>query len=112
MDKAITAELRGRVFVYPDDLLVSPDFNTRLALLEQLAVVLTKAGPTINISKSKFCFRELKYLGYLVGEGKLRPNPEKVKAILKFDYPKYVKPVRGFMRVTGGMVDSSVTTPR
>lgn len=102
MDKVIPGHLRERVFVYLDDLLiVSPDFRTHLELLAQVAKALTNAGLTINVAKSKFCFRELRYLGYIVGEGKLKPDPEKVSAILECDYPKTVRQVRRFTGMTG-----------
>lgn len=51
-----------RVFVYLDDLLdVSPDFDTPLRLLAKVTSYLKAAGLYINVRKSKFCFRELRY---------------------------------------------------
>ncbi|GBP12726.1 Retrovirus-related Pol polyprotein from transposon 17.6 [Eumeta japonica] len=102
MDKVIPGALRDRVFVYLDDLLiVSPDFQTHIELLEQVANCLEQAGLTINVSKSQFCFKELCYLGYIVGGGKLRPDPQKTETILKYDYPKTARQVRSFMGAAG-----------
>ncbi|XP_061396726.1 uncharacterized protein LOC133332344 [Musca vetustissima] len=102
MDKVIPGALRDRVFVYLDDLLVvSPDFDTHMGLLEQVAGCLAKAGLTINVTKSKFCFKELRYLGYIVGGGKLKTDPAKVETIVKFTYPKTAKQVRSFMGTAG-----------
>lgn len=102
MDKVIPGRLRERVFVYLDDLLVvSPNLSEHLNILEEVANELEQAGLTINVSKSKFCCKELKYLGYIVGEGLIRPDPEKVRAIERFKYPTTAKEVRSFMGTTG-----------
>ena len=82
MDKVIPAALRDRVFVYLDDLLVVfPDFQTHTEILCVVAKCLADAGLTINVSKSKFCCRELKYLGYIVGGGQIKPDPSRVDTI-------------------------------
>lgn len=102
MDRIIPHELKDRIFVYLDDLLVvSPDFETHLDMLRTVSKRLTKAGLTINMSKSKFCYREVKYLGYIVGGGKLSTDPEKVEAITKITAPKNVKDVRRFLGTVG-----------
>jgi hypothetical protein len=45
---------------------------------------LSEANLTINTSKSKFCQREIKYLGYILsGEG-TRPDTAKGSGILNF----------------------------
>lgn len=102
MDKVIPSALRDRVFVYLDDLLiVSPDFDTHLELLERVANHLAEAGLTINVAKSKFCFKQLRYLGYIVGGGELKPDPAKIETITRYHYPKTPKQVRSFMGATG-----------
>lgn len=102
MDRIIPHNLKDRVFVYLDDLLVvSSDFKTHLDMLRTVGKRLSEAGLTINMSKSKFCYREVKYLGYIVGGGKLRTDPEKVEAITKISAPKNVKDVRRFLGTVG-----------
>ena len=62
MDKVVPASIREIVLIYLDDLLVvSPDLETYFQLLQIVA-----AGLTINTAKSKFYYKELKYLGYIV----------------------------------------------
>lgn len=102
MDKVIPARLREKVFVYLDDLLVvSAEFSEHIRLLTEVARCLVSAGLTINVGKSRFCCRELKYLGYIVGGGLLKPDPEKIRAIEKFAYPSTAKQVRSFLGTTG-----------
>lgn len=98
MDKTIPSRLRASVFIYLDDLLVcSPDFSSHIKLLEEVANCLIAAGLTINVSKTKFCQREIKYLGYRIGGGKLKVNPERVDAIVHFPLPKTPRQIRRFV---------------
>lgn len=102
MDKVIPGHLRERVFVYLDDLLVvSPKFDEHVECLREVATCLKQAGLTINVSKSKFCCRELRYLGYIVGGGTVKPDPERIQAIMRMNYPINLKQVRSFMGTTG-----------
>lgn len=102
MDKVIPHQFHDRVFVYLDDLLVaSADFEEHLQLLREIAKRLELAGLTINVEKSKFVLKSIEYLGYIVGDGTLSANPEKVRAIAEFPVPKTVKQVRRFVGVTG-----------
>lgn len=102
MDLVIPQPLRESVIVYLDDLLVvSEKFETHVNLLEQVARCLRKSGLTINVEKSKFCMTEVRYLGYIVGNGCLKADPDKVAAILEFPVPATVRQVRRFLGMTG-----------
>ena len=98
MDKTIPSRLRENVFIYLDDLLVcSNTFEEHLDILKQVAKCLKNAGLTINVSKSKFCQSEIKYLGYRIGRGCLKVDPDKVSAIVDFPLPKTPRQVRRFI---------------
>ena len=102
MDKVVPSELKDRVFVYLDDLLiVSPTFDLHMEILKIVGEKLSNAGLTINMQKSNFCFKELKYLGYIVGGGKLKQDPNKTAAIVNMPYPKTPKEVKRFIGVIG-----------
>jgi len=91
MDRVIPAELRS----------IAPDFQTHLKYLRRVAHSLKPAGLTIGLKKSKFCFKSLTYLWFIVGGGLLRMDPGRVSAIQKMPYPKSMKEVRAFFG-TGG----------
>lgn len=77
----IPHELHDSVFVYLDDLLiVSATFEKHLEFLQR-AIFLISANFTINVKKSQFCMRVIKYFGYLVGESDFRIDPDKDSAI-------------------------------
>ena len=102
MDRVIPNELRDSVFVFIDDLLiVSPDFEGHMILLQKVAQHLKEANLTINLEKSKFVMREVKYLGYVVGNGCIKTDPDKVKAIVDYVAPKTLKQVRRFLGMCG-----------
>lgn len=102
MDRVIGPELRDYVFVYIDDLMiVSADFPTHIRRLRAVAERLRAANLTINVNKSKFVMREIDYLGYIVGNGCLKTNPEKVRAIAEFPRPRTIRQLRRFLGLTG-----------
>jgi len=43
-----------------------------------------KAGLTINIGKSNFWKRSVKYLGHIIGEGEIRTDPTKSQLLQIF----------------------------
>lgn len=54
----------------------------------------------INVKKSRFGVKRLKYLGYVLELAALRNNPDKIEAIIKYPAPKSVEEVRRFIRMT------------
>lgn len=102
MDLTIPSELRDRVFVYIDDLLVvSADFETHIKRLEKVAKSLRRANLTINVAKSKFGMRSIRYLGHIVGNGEIKPDPARVQCIADCRPPKTIKQVRRFLGMAG-----------
>ena len=98
----IPPRFKSHVFVYLDDLLVvAPDFDTHCRILEEVAECLKKANLTIGMEKSHFCFKELRYLGFVVGDSKLRTDPVKIAAINKLKVPKSPKEIRSFLETAG-----------
>ncbi|XP_037824418.1 uncharacterized protein LOC119612660 [Lucilia sericata] len=102
MDEIIPPDLRHCVFGYLDDLvIVSEDFETHLEILVRIASQFRKANLTLNISKSKFCVTSVNYLGFVIGNGGITTDPEKVQAIRDWPTPKNLKQIRGFLGLAG-----------
>ena len=53
------------------------------------------------MKKSIFCFTEIRYLGFILGNGTPRTDPDKVTAILNVKLPRSVKEVRSFLGMAG-----------
>ena len=67
---------------YIDDIIVfSPDWPSHVAHLRQVFRALSQAGLKANPKKSRLGFTELTYLGFVVGNGRLRPLPERVTTL-------------------------------
>ena len=55
------------------------------------------AGLKINADKSNFCTLETEYLGYILTREGIKPQSNKVQAILALAPPKNVKELRSFL---------------
>ena len=85
-----------------DDLLIiSETFDDHLLVLQIIPSQLRASNLTLNIEKSKFLQKEVHYLGYIVGGGTLRVNPDKVSAIADYPIPSSVRQVRRFLGMAG-----------
>lgn len=95
MDAVLGHDLEPLVFCYLDDIVCATEtFEEHIYCLKRIAERLRKANLTISLEKSKFCVRELKYLGFVLGEHGLRTDLDKVASILHFPIPKNIKGVR------------------
>lgn len=102
MDQVIPSHLRDHIFVYIDDLLVvSTDLDTHLERLRAVAENLRDANLTINVSKSKFLMKSIRYLGHIVGGGTIRADPGRVSAIVDYPAPATTRQIRSFLGLAG-----------
>lgn len=86
------------VSCYIDDLLIH-DADPHRAL-DKLVLVLERlrqAGLSINLQKCTFAQKQLLYLGHVITEGRLMPNPRKIEALTRIKKPTTVKEVRSIM---------------
>ena len=87
------------VKTYLDDLLIisTASLEDHLEKLKELLSRLQDAGLKINADKSKFCALETEYLGYIITRDGVKPQANKVQAILALTPPKNVKELRCFL---------------
>lgn len=98
VDAVLGYDMEPNVFSYMDDIICATDtFEEHLKCLEQIALRLRKGNLTVSVEKSKFCQKELKYLGFILSETGINVDPERVRAILEFPSPKNVKGVRSIL---------------
>ncbi len=68
--------------------------------IEKLSMVLTRlqdAGLKINADKLNFCTLEMEYLGYILTRDGIKPQPNKVQAMLALAPPRNVKELSRFL---------------
>jgi hypothetical protein len=66
-------------------------FEDHLEKLEEVLKQLRDAGLKVNADKSTFCALEIEYLGYVLSKDGIKPQSNKVQAILAIQPPKGVK---------------------
>jgi len=102
MHQVVPPSLRTRVFVYLDDLLLlSDDFDLHMQLIEEVAGSFRKAKLKMNIAKSKFCLKKIRYLGFIIGDGQLKVDPDRISALKVFPKPITTKQLRRFLGLAG-----------
>jgi hypothetical protein len=81
------------VQAYIDDLLCisRSSLEDHLEKLEEVLRLLCDAGLQVNADKLTFCALEIEYLGYVLTKEGIKPQSNKVQAILAIQPPKGVK---------------------
>jgi len=87
------------VQAYIDDLLCisRESFDDHLDKLEEVLRRLRDVGLKVNADKSTFCALEIEYLVYILSKNRIKPQSNKVQAILAIQPPKGVKQLRHFL---------------
>lgn len=102
MDKILSGLQGTDVFVYIDDIIVHgkslEDHNRKLrALLGRLK----SAGLTLQPEKCSFLKKEIAYLGHVISDKGVQPDPKKIKAVIDFPIPKSQKNIKQFLGLVG-----------
>ncbi len=81
------------VRAYLDDLLCISKLSLghHLEKLEEVLRRIRDAGLKVNAAKSTFCALEIEYLGYVLTRDNIKPQSNKVQAILAIKLPTGVK---------------------
>ncbi|XP_069138991.1 uncharacterized protein [Argopecten irradians] len=85
-----------------DDILIyTQTWEQHIDILRELFVRLRNASISARPSKCAIGYKSLECLGHMVGNERLLPNPEKVKAILEAPRPETKTQVRAFLGLAG-----------
>ena len=86
------------VAAYLDDLVVvSSDWETRIAQLHAIFKRLKDAGLVVRLPKCQFGSATVEYLGHVIGQGRTVPQGAKVEAVCNFPEPTNQKALRRFL---------------
>ena len=101
MMSSCLADISG-VDTYIDDIVIYSDtWVEHVKKVREVFQRLRLANLTINLAKSEFCHAEVKYLGHIVGHGKVAPIEAKIEAINKYQAPRTRREVRRFLGLAG-----------
>lgn len=101
LDK-VFGDLIPNVYHYVDDFIIlSATFEEHLALLRKVAERLKKASLSVSRKKSLFCHKKITFLGYVLADNGLSPNPDRVQPIMEYKRPTTVKELRRLIGLIG-----------
>jgi hypothetical protein len=91
------------VVVYLDDVIIHTKgtFELHIDHITQVFRALRDAHLSIKLKKCHFCYPSLAFLGHIVGQGGLQPDPEKIQKIKDFPIPRNVTQVRAALELFG-----------
>ena len=102
MDQVYKGIAYKYVVVYLDDTNVfSQTFDDHLRHLREVFTRIRKAGLRLNIEKCNFWMNKLPFLGHIIEEKGISPDPEKTSAVQNICPPTSVTMLRSFLGLAG-----------
>ena len=88
--------------LYMDDILVfSTSLTEHFENLQKIFNRLNDYNLKIQIDKCKFLSKETTFLGHVITNGGIKPNPEKINIIKNLNLPKTVTEIKSFLGLSG-----------
>jgi hypothetical protein len=99
MIQKVLQPIRDFVENFLDDMATFTDDNWDIHLkhIEALLQIIRKCGLTLTLKKFNFAMSEVKFCGQMVGSGKRRVDPDKVKAVKGLKRPETKSQVRSVL---------------
>lgn len=102
MDEILKGYINNICLVYMDDIII---FGTSLEEhLQNIKLIFQRLRDTnlkVQVDKCEFLRKEIDFLGHLVTQEGIKPNPKKLKAITNYPLPKTTKQIKSFLGITG-----------
>jgi len=102
MDRVLSGLQGTTLFVYLDDIVIyARSLQEHERKFNQLAERLRNANLRLQPDKCEFLRREVTYLGHVIREDGVKPDPKKIEAVSNFPRPKNAKNVKQFLGLAG-----------
>lgn len=102
MDQVLSGLQGTELFVYLDDIvLYSSSLREHEIKFKTLADRLRHAGLRLQPDKCEFLRKEVVYLGHVISETGVKPDPQKIEAVQQFPTPKTAKNIKQFLGLAG-----------
>ena len=79
--------LEGVLCLIDDVLVIGKDLEEHNKRLQKVLEKLSESKITLNYDKCEFAKSEIKFLGQVIDQNGVRPDPQKVKAITEIPQP-------------------------
>lgn len=99
----ILAKYVGKIcFVYLDDIIIfSSSLQEHIDSLRKIFKTLRDANLKVQLDKCEFLKHETEYLGHIISDKGVQPNPKKIEAVKMFPIPKTQHQIRQFLGLVG-----------
>lgn len=102
MDQVLTGLQGIELFVYLDDIVIyARSLEEHEIKFQRLMKRLEEANLFLQPDKCEFLKKEVAYLGHIITENGVRPDPKKVSAVENFPTPKTRKNIKQFLGLAG-----------
>ena len=102
MDQTLSGLQGSEIFVYLDDIvLYASSLKEHQDKFNKLAKRLKEANLKLQPDKCEFLRREVTYLGHIISENGVKPDPNKIKAVQDFPHPDNQKAIKQFLGLAG-----------
>lgn len=91
-----------KAFVYLDDIVViSTTLDEHITQLREVFTRLRKYNLQLQPPKCEFLKHEVRYLGHIITEDGVKPDPEKISCVVNYRTPSNAKEVKSFLGLIG-----------
>lgn len=87
--------------VLDDIIIFSPSLQKHISDIRLVFTKLLNANLKIQPAKYNFLRKEIDFLGHIVTQEGVRPNPSKIQAIKDFPCPKTIREIKSFLGLLG-----------
>lgn len=102
MDHILRGLQDDTCIVYLDDIVIySTSLQEHLTKLRKVLTRVREANLKANLEKSEFLRKEVKYLGHIITDEGVKPNPEKVRTVQEYPLPTTTKEIKAFLGLVG-----------
>lgn len=102
MNEVLREYINKICVVYLDDILIfSTSLQEHLQSIRKIFNKLAQHNLKVQFDKCSFLKKETEFLGHVLTDKGLKPNPNKIKCIEEYSLPSTEKQLRGFLGVTG-----------
>lgn len=102
MDNILRGLQGHHCLVYMDDMIIySSSLQEHIKDLRAIFDRLRQTNLKIQLDKSEFLRKEVLYLGHTITDQGLKPNDDKIKAVLNYPLPKTVTEIKSFLGLIG-----------
>ena len=92
---------RDSILIYLDDIVIQgSNFKEHMSRLQEVLRRISDAGLKLKLAKSELFKTEVLFLGHIVGQNGIRPNPKLIDSVRDWTEPTSVKGIQKFVSFT------------